>query len=83
MPAGCRAGGRREISGDGATARPDDHKPVSFGMYSANVREFERLTANQRAGTGRLAGPGNLLNGRRAGQASSGSWAAWNLLLPF
>ena len=37
--------------------------------------------ANQRAGTDRLAESGYLLNDRRAGQASSGGWAAWNLLL--
>ena len=40
------------------------------------------VPANQRAGTGRLAESGYLLNGRRAGQASSGGWAARNLLLP-
>ena len=39
------------------------------------------VPANQRAGTDRLAEPGYLLNDRRAGQASSGGWAAWNLLL--
>ena len=40
------------------------------------------VPANQRAGTDRLAESGYLLNDRRAGQASSGGWAAWNLLLP-
>ena len=39
------------------------------------------VPANQRAGTDRLAEPGYLLNDRRAGQASSGGWAALNLLL--
>ena len=36
------------------------------------------VPANQRAGTDRLAESGCLLNDRRAGQASSGGWAAWN-----
>ena len=39
------------------------------------------VPANQRAGTDRLAESGYLLNDRRAGQASSSGWAAWNLLL--
>ena len=34
------------------------------------------VPANQRAGADRLAEPGYLLNDRRAGQASSGGWAA-------
>ena len=34
-----------------------------------------------RAGTDRLAETGYLLNGRRAGQTSSGGWDAWKLLL--
>ena len=48
---------------------------------SENVRE--RLPANQRAGTDRLSESRYLFNGRGAlaGQASSGGWAAWNLLL--
>ena len=40
-----------------------------------------QLPANQRAGTDRLAKSGYLLDDRRADQASSGGWAAWNLLL--
>ena len=39
------------------------------------------MPANQRTCTGRLAESGYLLNDRRAGQASSRGWAAWNLLL--
>ena len=34
------------------------------------------VPANLRAGTDRLAESGYLLNDRRAGQASSGGWAA-------
>ena len=39
------------------------------------------VPANQRAGTGRLPGSGCAINGRRAGPASSGGWAARNLLM--
>ena len=56
--------------------------PVSCAIATQPPAQCkDAVPANQRAGTARLAESGYLRNGRRAGQASSGGWDAWGLLL--
>ena len=79
--------GTEDVQSARKKQKPSDLQTASNSKYPDRIPGYfdckGTVPANQRAGTDHLAESGYLLNDRRprAGQASGGGWAAWNLLL--
>ena len=80
MPSRLEVVGTEDVQSARKNQKPPDLQTAS--KYPDRIPGYfdckGTVPANQRAGTDRLAESGYLLNDRRAGQASSGGWAAWN-----